>query len=786
MTDPAADAAKAKKEVKGLTAELKTAKSAAESFDGAVAGIVTSLDGARRAATGMVDAFLPGFGSQSLASVIEHTNKMSGFSAEMNKATGQAGNLNAALKEHRKAADGMAVGYKELTEHMTKIYIGMTDFSKMSSKAQGELAGLASKMTKLGISVEDTAANLDVMTRTLGMTWKEAKKTQMDIAKVARSLGIAPAKAAKDFAKAAPQLAQYGKQAWDVFRKLQSQAKATGIEMNDLLGITEKFDTFESAAESTAQLNAVMGTTINSVDMLRASDEQRITLLKQGISATGKSWDTMGRWEKKALALAVTQGDVNKAARLFGTTTKEMQDEAGKADPRLVATKELTKAMKEGISRGEGMAAMLEGIHSKFAKVFMPIVNTFEKFFTKTVMPKLGKALKFIDGIIKKISKSLEGMGEEGKFLKDMIGWVVAISMAMGPVLGIAGKLIPVIASLGGVISAVFSPWTLVLGGIAMAIILIKDNWEKVGASFRHFFDVSWPNFKSGFTQQWDEMWSETKAVWMGVWADIEKVFLNIATQMGVTTKKGGIDWGKMGKLAAGALQSIIRSVGELVSAWTESFGKMTEKSGGLFSSFKRFFGPGGTQLMFIKFRKMFWEFISIPITGFLHKISQDRQVKAALAWKLSGVTGNTFKEEYDALSKKGMAGHGGILDPMFYKKKLADADAELTRWHSKYSISTGMPLDDPKDFGGEQGGIEDASTVVKGKSPKKKKPTRPASIAQAAAARDREAAEAAARSVQEARFIININGERFVDQVIDPVLTQRYGASWTLGASGG
>ena len=609
---------------KALREELDKGDGALKKMDAAAGDMLSSLNSVRTAATGMVEAFMGGFGNITLGGIIEHTNKMSEYSAEMNKATGAAGQLSESLREHRKSAEGMAVGYQELTKHQTAVFLGMTDFTKLSPKARGELAGLASKLTKLGISAEDTAKNLDIMTKGLGMSWKEAKKTQMDIAKVGRALGVAPAKMAKDFAASAPKLAAYGKRGFEVFKKLASQAKATGMEMTDLLGITDKFDTFEGAAQQTAQLNAVMGTTINSVDMLMATEDERVQILKQSVTATGKSWDSMARYERKALANIVTQGDLTKAAKLFGTTQEDMQDQAAKADPALVSQEALNNAMKRGVSRAQAFAAMLEGIKSKFAAAIMPLVNKFVKFFIKDALPKM---TWFLDKMTKEwlpwLERKLKDVFGEGEGFKDMLGWIVGIAVAVGPFLGVLGAFVPILVAIGSLVAAIFSPWALVVLGIAAAVGTLLSMWEGMHDSFAGFFGEggSWDQMLGGFMDTWGGVWESVKLIFKDVFAEISGIFSDVGVMMGVTVEGQGTNWRKLGETIAKIIGTIMGAVGKMALFLSKKLKGVTENMKGMGVSFETLFGPGGADILFGTFGAMFIDSVALPIAKFLDKI---------------------------------------------------------------------------------------------------------------------------------------------------------------------
>ena len=92
------------------------------------------------------------------------------------------------------------------------------------------------------------------------------------------------------------------------------------MEVNTLLGIAQGFDTFESAARKTAQLNAMFGTQLNSVQLLNAEEGERIEMIKQQLALTGRTVDMLGRFEIKSLAQILGTDDQNVRMLLRDTT----------------------------------------------------------------------------------------------------------------------------------------------------------------------------------------------------------------------------------------------------------------------------------------------------------------------------------------------------------------------------------------------------------------------------------------------------------------------------------
>jgi len=388
--------------------DIKKAEEGVKKLESATSKATAALNAAKTAASSLFVAF--GGLDLSIGSIINLYMEVDKARAKMEELTGGTGKLGKAMRASREHIRGLAFRYQELSSETANAYQQIAIFSEASEKSQGVMLGVAASLKRIGVDTNKTMKSINSLTKGLGMTGEQAAKVSLDIAKVSKSLGsfMTPGKMAQEFNQALPKLAQYGKGAMQQFYKLAGQAKATGLEMDALLGVAGKFDTFEDAASNVAQLNALLGTQLNSVDMLTASDEERISMLKQSVDATGKSWESMDRFEKKALAGAVGMTDLNAAGQLFSTSMEDMEEAQDAADPALVAQDELNEAMKRGVSIQQSWAAMLEGIKLRLAKAIMPTVMRFFRWITG---PMTGTGKSPLDYMMGALDTVLDGLG---------------------------------------------------------------------------------------------------------------------------------------------------------------------------------------------------------------------------------------------------------------------------------------------------------------------------------------------------------------------------------------
>ena len=251
-------------------------------------------------------------------------------------ATGAGREYDAVLEGVSMTNRQFGVSLSEAQGAMSSLYTEMSQFSHLGRNLQVELSGLVAKMGKAGVSGSTAAANMDTLTRTFGMGIGQAKQFSMDMVQLGTDIGIPPKRLAQELGALAPRLAQYGSTATNEFRKLAAQAKATGMEMQRLIGISQGFDTFEDAAQKVGALNAILGGPyLNTVTMMTATDSQRLQVVRQAIIASGryaeitdKAGSAQSRFLAKAIAMNSGIQDTDSLMRLLNNDLSQFSSEA--------------------------------------------------------------------------------------------------------------------------------------------------------------------------------------------------------------------------------------------------------------------------------------------------------------------------------------------------------------------------------------------------------------------------------------------------------------------------
>jgi hypothetical protein len=441
--------------------------------------LAVPFESAAKSATDFAKAM--GVGETNLKGFAEAATDIDKLRAELQQSTGRGEEFaEMAVNLQAKMTD-LGVATSETQAAFSELYNNYAEFSLLAPKAQNAITQQALGFTRLGVSIQTSTKNFDIYRKGLGMSIDQSRKASDDMKKFALSIEMAPKVIEGAFGPAMSNLAKYGQSGISVFKGLAVQSKATGIAINTLLQIASGFDTFEQAAQKAGQLNAMLGgNLINSVDMLTASEEQRVEMIRESIRASGQSWEMMDRFQRKGVATVLGISDMTDAMKLFGTEQATWDEIANKADPAIVAQQDLTKAIRDGVTLTQQWSAEFNRLSNIFGKAFLPVA----RMFTSWARIELHKSAGVIDHFaagVENIFKWWRAL--DGDFKKSIItiGEVIVkaslFSLALGKVKEIAGPLMGLLTN----------RWSIMITGLA-TVYLHWNNlgalWDKIKAKF--------------------------------------------------------------------------------------------------------------------------------------------------------------------------------------------------------------------------------------------------------------------------------------------------------------
>ena len=367
---------------------------------------------------------------QTQNATIEFMKTLDTESVALQQATGGALGLSDGLADITQQNRRFNADLKTTGEAMAALNKNISLFNQMSAEQQQKLTETSIKLKAMGVSADTSAQAFDVMLNSLGMTQDMADATTVELAALAKTTGMSADAIMDGFGSASSELAKYGKSMVKEFKAIAGAAEATGISIDSLMSITKQFDTFEGAATHAGKLNAILGGgVINSMDLLNATEEERVRLLIQSIKASGKNFENMNRFEKQAIMNAAGITDMNEAQKLFTQSLSEYDMQVEKSKAAQQTNEEFEEMAKSMVS----VADKIKQIGKAFAANFgfmIPIVSKFLDiilYLTDSLVGMIGigiggfvmlgvafrKFQKIVSGGVKSLAKDVtEGIGE--------------------------------------------------------------------------------------------------------------------------------------------------------------------------------------------------------------------------------------------------------------------------------------------------------------------------------------------------------------------------------------
>ena len=228
--------------------------------------------------------------------------------AAFNASTGAGGKYNAQLRQGEEANRDFGISLEQIAQARAGLMDGLSGYGVMQEAEQMRLTELTAQYAELGASTADFTGILETSTRMLGMSTFETTNAIEETRLLAQGIGISLPKALNDLNAALPKLVNFGDEAIEIFQELEKQSQATGLSVDELIGISEGFMTFDDAARSAGNLNAVLGTQMfDTMSLLQAQLEGPDAfgnLLRDQLQGAVGDFESLNVFQKQAIANA--------------------------------------------------------------------------------------------------------------------------------------------------------------------------------------------------------------------------------------------------------------------------------------------------------------------------------------------------------------------------------------------------------------------------------------------------------------------------------------------------
>jgi len=361
--------------------------------------------------------------STMLEQTINVTKELETQSAQTAALTGQQRLFSDEIYESSKNNREYGISLSETANSFRQLFSNVSKFTTLSKESRKELTEFASKMNVFGVSLSTVSKNTEELTMSLRMSVMDAKRTQMEIFSLSKEIGFNINRLQEQFSQSIQQLSVYGERGIQIFKSLAGVQKLTGVSISKLQQLFgSSMDTFEDTARIAGNLNTILGRDlVNSVDLLNASDEQRIRIILSAIEATGKQFNQMTKHEKLALANAAGIKDIAEANKILGMSTLAYDEMQLKTRLAKEDQEDFNKSIRPSI---EFMKKLQIGFQ-EFAVGVQPIVKVGNFLLDKLLNPTfklIGNIIGFVDTLLTKMTPFERGF----YFIGDAVGTLIS------------------------------------------------------------------------------------------------------------------------------------------------------------------------------------------------------------------------------------------------------------------------------------------------------------------------------------------------------------------------
>ena len=409
---------------------------------------------------------------------------------DFNKSTGAArkyGDMMFSLETQHRANQ---ISMEDVATTMEGLMSNFGAIKHASEDNQRAFAENTMILQELGVSAENTASNLNMLVTGLGMSAEAANRVQNEMFLLAQDIGMSPNSVSAALSESMPKLAAFGKQAPEVFKKLQVNAQKAGMSVNQILSITEKFDRFDTAAESVGKLNAILGGPYMSVTkMIRTTDPtERMRLMSQAARDAGKSFDSMAYYERKALTAAMGLEDVSQLALVMNGRFEEMAPKTLKSAAELEAlalqTAEFNSVAEVFTSTLQQLIANL-GPAVKGFKNMMGVVGTLLSSFPALKLAIAGVAMAVsAAAVVIMVAMGMTGIGGIIVIIGVIVTGLTAAAGAIYSFLGSWKDLVSEMSGAAGIMGRLVAGiklfFLLTPIGQIWALVQVFSHWQEI------------------------------------------------------------------------------------------------------------------------------------------------------------------------------------------------------------------------------------------------------------------------------------------------------------------
>lgn len=262
-------------------------------------------------------------------------------------------------------------------EYFTELAVGMGpawDMFGTEIANSAEVMGVFAKGMGLSADEMKNFAGLAASTgRTLTDVLQDAANYSLQLGP---QFGLSAKVISRDVGKMIGNVTKFGNMTVKQMTESAIYTRKLGLEMDKILGIVDKFDNFETAAESASQLSQAFGLNLDALKLMEEQDpSKRIDMIRKAMQQAGRSTENMTRQEL-ALLSAQTGLDEASARQAFSLQnvgasydqiSKAGDDAQASQLTQAEATAKLADAIERMVVQGKQFSSFWEALVQGFA-----------------------------------------------------------------------------------------------------------------------------------------------------------------------------------------------------------------------------------------------------------------------------------------------------------------------------------------------------------------------------------------------------------------------------------
>lgn len=320
--------------------------------------------------------------------------------------------------------------FGNLAEIMTKVTALATAMGPQFTKNADEFMknGKAILYYQKGLGITDE--QMSSIAVKAGLMGETITKQLNDMTKqsyaMAKAFGLDAKVISKDMGKAMSDVAHFGHLSQKELAVAVTYSNKLGVSIDKLTGLMDKFNTFDSAAESASALGEQFGVNIDAMQLMSAQNPaEKMDILKKAFAATGKDLSKLSYQERSFIqqqtSLDAATFDAAMSQKNATVSLDKMAQAAEKAETAQLSQTAALKQLAEATARLPGAGSQAKGFFGKLADgfkrgvensvEFREIMNNITKIFQKftDVGYKLGQMFvssfpgvkTFLEGVAK-------------------------------------------------------------------------------------------------------------------------------------------------------------------------------------------------------------------------------------------------------------------------------------------------------------------------------------------------------------------------------------------------